>query len=437
MPIPCDLNAGGKKWPAANTSNLNSTFSPLQSGGVYQEKNATAQRISSARIHKIKELKNEIFELQRKIETSSFENLALKELNRRHTRAIERYSNAESHLQELLAGHRSDMRDLRNLLKTSQEAEKNTARELKKVEADLRRTKGDLKALAVLSEDKALAEKEELNRRLSVLNETLEAKDETIQSLEMQLKLNNSTFSRQLASESKKLLEAAMTTKNLLMEINIVHQKIKEKDRQLYVQNIYANRMPKALRDRSDWVPNDQSMSVIIFSSLEEVEKEEEKSHEQQKKKARSQGPNPSKDPSRLKKRYIFSGAVENLHQGLHTSGAKCKAGFGKSCLSSQRQAEQGCSDPAVPRGKISFGAYEPSFGQTPLGWQDSTSGEEETPDGGALWGGMFARRQLLEFSSTTVKPSKQPLPSVLPNMIPPQGEASTFHSKETAKLPN
>lgn len=43
----------------------------------------------------------------------------------------------------------------------------------------------------------------------------------------MQLKLNNSTFSRQLASESKKLLEATMTTKDLLMEINIIHQKIK------------------------------------------------------------------------------------------------------------------------------------------------------------------------------------------------------------------
>ncbi|NWR23596.1 LCA5L protein, partial [Emberiza fucata] len=468
-----DLDAGGKKGPAANTSNPNSSFSPLQSGVVYQEKNATAQRISSARIHKIKELKNEIFDLRKKIETWSFENLALKELNRRHTRAIERYSNAESHLQELLAGHRSDTRELRSLLKMSQEAEKNTARELKKVEADLRRTKGDLKALAVLSEDKALAEKEELNRRLSVLNETLEAKDERIQSLEMQLKLNSSTFSRQLASESRKLLEATMTTKNLLMEINIVHQKIKEKDRQLYVQNIYANRMPKALRDRSDWVPNDQinksvqvdkeSFRELLLSqhqeteenpiqlkkekknkggegkakevcsdaqgkkekqgtkkvpetsnrthrggkllmeeckfsefikemeketevlkqelktlmkserspqrvkknnqegeAVEEVSKEEKKPHEQQKKKARSEGPSPSKDPTRLKKKYIFSGAVENLHQGLHTSGAKCKAGFGKSCLSSQRQAGQGCSDTAVPRGKISFGAYEP-----------------------------------------------------------------------------
>ncbi|NWZ69455.1 LCA5L protein, partial [Acrocephalus arundinaceus] len=468
-----DLNAGGKKWPAAKNPYLNSSFPALQCGVVYQDKNATAQRISSARLHKIKELKNEIFYLERKIEVSSLENLALKDLTRRHARAIDRYSNAESHLQGLLAGHRNEMRDLRNLLKMSQEAEKNTARELKRVEAELRRTEGDLKTLAVLSEDKDLAEREELNRRLSVLNETLEAKDERIQNLKTQLKLNSSTFNRQLASESKKLLEARMTTKDLLMEINIAHQKIKEKDRQLYIKNIYANRMPKALRDKSDWVPNDQidrSVQVdkenfreLLLSqhqetekcpiqptkekrgdkggedkakevcsgaqgrkekqatknipmpetsnrthrgdkllmeecnfpefikemekqaeffeqelksltkseqnlqsdstkennqegeAVEEVEKEEKKTYEQQKK-ARNEGAVPSKDPTRLKKKYISSEAVGNLHQGLPTSGAKCKAGS----LNSLRQAGQSCSNTAVARGKISFGAYEP-----------------------------------------------------------------------------
>ncbi|NXE40710.1 LCA5L protein, partial [Ptilorrhoa leucosticta] len=488
-----DLTAGGKKWPAAKTSYLNSSFLTLQSGVVYQDKNATAQRISSARLHKIKELKNEIFDLQRKIETSSLENQALKELSRRHAKAIDRYNNAESHLQELLAGHRNEMKDLRKLLKMSQEAEKNTARELKKVEAELRRTKGDLKTLLVLSEDKALAEREELNHKLLVLNETLEAKDERIQSLEMQLKLNNSTFSRQLASESKKLLEAGMITKNLLMEIHIVHQKIKEKDRQLYRKNIYANRMPKALRDRSDWVPNDQIdrsvqvdkesfrelllsqdqetekspiqlkqeekpsddkggegkakedaqgrkekqptkkipmpetsnrghtggkllMEECTFSeflkemekeneflkqelknlmkteqnpqsdkvkennqerdAVGEVEKEEKKPDEQQKKKARSEGAIPNKDVLRLKNKYI-SEATENLHQGLHTSGTKSKAGS----LCSQRQAGQSCSDTAVSRGKISFGAYEPSFGQIPPAGQDGDSGAQGCRD--------------------------------------------------------
>ncbi|NXO27857.1 LCA5L protein, partial [Cisticola juncidis] len=458
------LNAGGKKWPAGKNPYLTSSFPTLQSGLVYQDKNATGQRISSARLHKIKELRNEIIDLERKVEASSLENVALKDLNRRHARAIDRYSNAESHLQGLLAGHRNEMRELRNLLKMSQEAEKNTARELKKVEAELRRTKGDLKTLVVLSEDKALAEKEELNRRLSVLNKTLEAKDERIESLEMQLKLNNSIFSRQLASKSKKLLEATMITKDLLVEISIIHQKIKEKDRQLYIKNIYANRMPKALRDRSDWVPNDQSQRVdrsvqvdkesfreLLLSqhqeteknpiqlkkekrgdkggedkskeacsnaqgrkakqetkeepmpetsnrthrefikemekqteffeqelksltkseqnppsdtvkennqegeAVEEVEKEEKKLYEQQKKKAWSESALPSKDPTRLKKKSI-SGAAENLLQELHTSGTKCRAGSPRR----HRQAGQSCSTTAVPRGKISFGAYEP-----------------------------------------------------------------------------
>ncbi|NXW78953.1 LCA5L protein, partial [Hirundo rustica] len=465
---------GGKKWPAAKNPYLNSSFLTLQSGVVYQDKNATAQRISSARLHKIKELKNEMFDLQRKIEASSLENAALKDLNRRHSRAIDRYDSSESHLQGLLAEHQDEMRNLKKLLKMSQEAEKNTARELKRVEAELRRTKGDLKTLVVLSEDKALAEREELNRRLLVLNETLEAKDERIQSLEMQLKLNNSIFSRQLASESKKLLEATMITKDLLVEISIVHQKIKEKDRQLYIKNIYANRMPKALRDRSDWVPNDQidrsvqvdkeSFRELLLPQHQEteknpirlkkgkrgekcgegkakevrsdaqdrkekqatkkvpvpetsnrthrgakllmeecnfpefiqemekrtevfeqelksltkseqnpqgdgvkendqnnqegeavgkVEREEKKPHEQQKKKARSEGAAPSKDPTRLKRKSISSRDAENLHQGLHASGATCKAGS----LSSQRQS---CSNTAVPRGKISFGVYEP-----------------------------------------------------------------------------
>lgn len=181
MPISCDPNAGGKKWPAPNSSCLNSSFLTLHSGIVYQDKNATAQRISSARLHKIKELKNEKIDLQRRIEGSSLENQALRELNRRHARAIERYSSAESHLQELLAGHRHEMTHLRTLLKASQEAERNTAKELKRVEAELRKTEGDLKTLLVLSEDKALAEREELNRRLAVLNETLEQKDERIQ----------------------------------------------------------------------------------------------------------------------------------------------------------------------------------------------------------------------------------------------------------------
>ncbi|XP_065717954.1 lebercilin-like protein [Patagioenas fasciata] len=229
---------------------------------ISQKKNAVAQRILSARLHKIKQLKNEIFYLQQKVEASSLENHVLKELQCRHLKAIGRYENSESNLPNLLASHYNKVRALRNLLKVSQENEKNTSKKLRKVETELLKTKDAFQALHVLSENKALAEREQLYHRLSTVTEKIEVNNNRIQSLEEQLKLNNSTFSRQLAKENKKAVEAGIITKNLQMEINSLHQKMKEKDRQLYIQNIYANRIPKIQKMKRDSVPHEKSLSV-------------------------------------------------------------------------------------------------------------------------------------------------------------------------------
>ncbi|XP_026698508.1 lebercilin-like protein isoform X2 [Athene cunicularia] len=183
---------------------------------ISQKKNAVAQRISSSRLHKIKELKNEIFDLQHQLEASRLENHFLKQLQHRHSKVIGRYQNSEHNLPDLLTSHYNEVRALRKLLRMSQEDERNTSRKLRKVEAELLKAKDALQTLHMLSEDKALAEREELDHRLSVLTEKIEAND----------------------------------------------QKIQEKDRQLYVKNIYANRMPKIPKDRSDSVPHEKSLSI-------------------------------------------------------------------------------------------------------------------------------------------------------------------------------
>ncbi|XP_075028879.1 lebercilin-like protein [Calonectris borealis] len=260
--FPQDDNKGGKKLPIEKIPHQNSSFLSLHSSMISQKKNAVAQRISSARLHKIKELKNEIFDLQHKLEASNLENHVLKQLQCRHSKAIGRYENSESNLPDLLASHYDEVRTFRKLLRMSQEDERNTSRKLRKVEAELLKTKDALQALHMLSEDKALAEREELDHRLSVLTEKMEVNNKRIQSLEKQLKLNNSTFSRQLANENKKAVEAGIITKNLQMEIKSLHQKIKEKDRQLYVKNIYANRMPRIPKDKGDSVPHEKSFSI-------------------------------------------------------------------------------------------------------------------------------------------------------------------------------
>ncbi|XP_031468607.1 lebercilin-like protein isoform X2 [Phasianus colchicus] len=255
-------NKGGKKLPTKKIPHQNSSFLSLQNNMISQKKNKVAQRILSARLHKIKELKNEIFDLQHKLEASNLENQVLKRLWYRHSKAIGGYENSESVLPDLLTRHYSEVSTLRKHLRMSQEEERRASRKLRKVEAELLKAKDDLQALYKLSEDKTLAEKEELYHRLSVLTEKMEVNNKRIQSLEKQLKLNNSTFSRQLANENKKAVEAGIITKNLQMEINSLHQKIKEKDRQLYIKNIYANRLLRIPKDKDDSVPHNKSLSI-------------------------------------------------------------------------------------------------------------------------------------------------------------------------------
>ncbi|XP_038023178.2 lebercilin-like protein isoform X2 [Anas platyrhynchos] len=206
---------GGNKLPAKKKPHQNPSFLSLQNNVISQKKNTVAQRILSARVHKIKELKNEIFDLQQKLRTSNLENQVLKQLQWRHLKAISGYENSERVLPDLIARHCSEVRALRQHLRMSQKEERSTSRKLRKVEAELLKTKDALQALHMLSEDEALAEREELYHKLSVLTEK--------------------------------------------MEVNT--KRIQEKDRQLYVKNIYANRMPKIPKDRGDSVPHEKSPS--------------------------------------------------------------------------------------------------------------------------------------------------------------------------------
>ncbi|XP_046761673.1 lebercilin-like protein isoform X5 [Gallus gallus] len=419
-------NKGGKKLPAKKIPHEKSSFLSLQNNTISQKKNKVAQRILSARLHKIKELKNEISDLQHKLEASNLENQVLKRLLYRHSKAIGGYESSESVLPDLLTRHYSE-------------------------------------------------------------------------SLEKQLKLNNSTFSRQLANENKKAVEAGIITKNLQMEINSLHQKIKEKDRQLYIKNIYTNRLLKIPKDKGDAVSHKKSLSIntslqadkqhfrslqlpqyqpqeteeslvllheekkasegknqkakaseaytdaqcetekqsskkipkpetfsrthkeylkenkpltvhtcLEFISQEErkrdllkqkpekaeetllndsvkennqeedaVEEKEKKSEEQLSKsgKAGSDFLTPrNRTLSKLKKQYVFSETTENLHQGLPTSGAKSTKGN----LCNQRHASQDQCKEAESKVKKLFGLYEQPFSKVTKTRQKDSSTEAE-----------------------------------------------------------
>ncbi|XP_006158221.1 lebercilin-like protein isoform X3 [Tupaia chinensis] len=205
----------------------NASFFNAQINMVTQRRDAMAHRILSARLHKIKELKNELADIYRKLEAIIIENQFLKQLQFRHLKAIGKYENSQNNLPQIIVKHQNEVKSLRQLLRKSQEKERTVSRKLRETDSELLKTRDALHALQKLSEDKNLAEREDLTNRLSILTTKMEANDKKIQSLEKQLRLNNRAFGRQLAIENRKTLAAQAATKTLQVEVKRLQQKLK------------------------------------------------------------------------------------------------------------------------------------------------------------------------------------------------------------------
>ncbi|XP_055471358.1 lebercilin-like protein isoform X1 [Psammomys obesus] len=253
---------GLKYIPTEKKPIWNASFFNSQIQTIAKRRDAMTHRILSARLHKIKELKNELADIHRKLEATLIENQFLKQLQLRHLKAIGKYVNSQNNLPQITVKHQNEVKSLRQLLRKSQEKERTVSRKLRETDSDLLRTKDALQALQKLSEDKNLAEREELTQRLTILTAKMEANDKKIQNLEKHLRLNNQSFGRQLAKENRKTLAAQTATKNLQGQVKQLQQKLKEKDRELEIKNIYTNRILKNLQEKEDYPKVSSTKSV-------------------------------------------------------------------------------------------------------------------------------------------------------------------------------
>nr|ACA57883.1 Leber congenital amaurosis 5-like (predicted) [Plecturocebus moloch] len=244
---------GQKEISVEKKHTWNASLFKSQINMIAQRRDAMAHRILSARLHKIKGLKNELADMNHKLEAILTENQFLKQLQLRHLKAIGKYENSQNNLPQIMAKHQNEVKNLRQLLRKSQEKERTIYRKLRETDSQLLKTKDALQALQKLSEDKNLAEREELTHKLSITTTKMEANDKKIQSLEKQLRLNSRAFSRQLAIENRKTLAAQTATKTLQVEVKHLQQKLKEKDRELEIKNIYSHRILKNLHDTEDY----------------------------------------------------------------------------------------------------------------------------------------------------------------------------------------
>ncbi|XP_010289025.1 PREDICTED: lebercilin [Phaethon lepturus] len=209
------------------------------------------KRVLSARLLKINELRNELTELHIKLDELQKENRALKRLQHRQEKALNKFEDTENEISQLLARHNNEIRILRERLRKSQERERATERQLKDSESELYRTKTLLQKLKKLSADKHLAERDDLAKKLAYAESRLEESEKRIKDLEKNLELSGSSFQRELHSKKKKMYEAQEENRVLQEELHRLNQKLKEKERELEAKNIYANRMLK-LSPRKD-----------------------------------------------------------------------------------------------------------------------------------------------------------------------------------------
>ncbi|KAE8603126.1 hypothetical protein XENTR_v10014228 [Xenopus tropicalis] len=205
------------------------------------------KRVLSARLLKINELRNELTDHQTKLKELQNENKILKRLQFRQEKALTKFEDTENEISQLISRHNNEIRTLRDRLRKSQERERNMEKRLKDAEEELYRTNNTLKKLKQLSENRNLAEREELTKKLDIMESKLDEKERRVKDLEKNLELTQSSFQRQLLSEKKKAHDAQEENKTFQEELQRLTQKLKEKERELHAKNIYAYRLSKPL----------------------------------------------------------------------------------------------------------------------------------------------------------------------------------------------
>lgn len=235
----------GARQPV-NHGSRQSRTRKLNKEPVYKDIDLVTKRMLSARLLKINELRNEVTELQVKLEDLQKENKILKCLQYRQEKALSKFDDTENEISLLLSRHNNEIRLLRERLRKSQEKERTMEKQLKDTEDELHRTKSSLLKLKKLSEDKHLIERDELAQKLAKAEIKMEGSEKRIKDLERNLELTNNSFLRQVTSERKKTQEAQEDVRNLQEEIHRLGQKLKEKEKELDVRNIYANRILKS-----------------------------------------------------------------------------------------------------------------------------------------------------------------------------------------------
>lgn len=142
---------------------------------------SVTRHILSARLNKTKELKNEVYDLQRELENARLENRLLRQLQFRHMKALVKFENEQNNLPQLLARHEGEVQMLKEMLRKSKEQDRCVAKQLKEAELELWKIRSSQQKLKTICDKRNLEERDELTFKLTDLTKKLEIDQQKIQ----------------------------------------------------------------------------------------------------------------------------------------------------------------------------------------------------------------------------------------------------------------
>ncbi|XP_027406792.1 lebercilin isoform X2 [Bos indicus x Bos taurus] len=190
------------------------------------------KQVLSARLLKINELQNEVTELQVKLAELLKENKALKRLQYRQEKALNKFEDTENEISQLIARHNNEITALKDRLRKSQEKDRANEKRAKETEGELLKTKISLQKLKKISEAKHLPERVDLAKKLASAELKLDDTERRIKDLSRNLELSTNSYQRQLLAERKRACEARDENKLLQKELQGLKDKLKDMESQ-------------------------------------------------------------------------------------------------------------------------------------------------------------------------------------------------------------
>ncbi|XP_026318649.1 lebercilin-like protein isoform X2 [Hyposmocoma kahamanoa] len=163
-----------------------------------------AQRVLSAKAHRVKQLQNQLADAHYHLQELSNENKVLRAIQKKHEIALQRYENSNAELPSVLNSHSEEIRIQQAKYKQLKQQFKEVTQKLKERDMQLQQLKDEHQHLLELSKERNLPEREKLQTQVTELTAKVNQQNETINVLQRRIVLEAKNFRHQLQNEINK-----------------------------------------------------------------------------------------------------------------------------------------------------------------------------------------------------------------------------------------